>query len=262
MRAAARRHPRQRPLLIGLLTFIVAAAAGTQAFAATSAEHPDYQGTYAGIATTNTGKKAPFTLFVYKRGDTMEITIASKGYKVRVKAPEKWVSKDSVQVDVTVPGLYKAIATGSGTATFAKSAKLWEALGDGEGTLLVTKSGQVTGQAEMVTRGFDQSKANKWIAAHPISSVTSADDAGPVKALNTATPKVDKALLVVAPAAARPPIPDPEKLEILALLGLLMAILLVSAAFFGGKKPLREFEGRWTRTKVALFSGKVPEGGV
>jgi hypothetical protein len=265
MRVRTRRHVVQQPLLLGLLAFIVATAAGTLALAATSDTHPDYQGTYAGIATTNTRAQAPFTLFVYKRGDTMEITVASKGYTVRVKAPENWTSKDSVKVNVTVPGVYKTIATGAGTATFAKSATLWKATGGGSGTLLLTKSGQVAGEAQMVTRGFDQSKADAWIAAHPIkgqNALSSADDASPIKALNTATPKVDKALLVVAPAAARPPVPDPEKLEILALLGLLMAILMVSDAFFGGKKPLREFQGRWTRKKAALNSRKVPEGGV
>ena len=218
--------------------------------------HPDYQGTYAGIATTNSGKKVPFVLFVRQRGTNMEITARAKGYAVRLTAPESWVLSNTVQVDLAVPSAYKTIVTGSGTATFAKNAKLWEAVGDGDGTVLVTKSGSITAEGEMITRGFDEAKGDAWIATH-----AQADKADVSPAADKA-PAISRAVAVAAPAAAQPPVPDPQKLATLVLIGLFIAVVILSGIIFGWNEPITpELKTALTSAVDAMVGYKAPEGG-
>ncbi len=251
---------RSRLFFVGVLAFAIAAGAASWAFAAASASHPDYQGTYAGIATTNSGKKVPFTLFLRQRGTQMQITIRAEGHTVSVTAPEQWPLPNTVQVDVTLPRILRAIATGSGTATFANNGKLWEAIGEGTGTVLITHSGHITGEAQMVTRGFDQTKADAWFAANADKlkpNATTGASSNPIKA-----PAVEKAVRILAPTAAQPPVPDAQKLATLALIGLFIAVIILSSVIFGwNQPPTQELKNQITKSVDAVVGYSPSEGG-
>ncbi len=47
-------------------------------------EEPDYEGTYVGMVTTNTGRKVPIIVYARGQGDQAVLTLGVEGYTVRV----------------------------------------------------------------------------------------------------------------------------------------------------------------------------------
>lgn len=191
------------------------------------AQEGGYTGTYCGAATGSGGDTVPITLFVTDEGADMVITMSAAGFTVRIAAPEQWNGESAVTVAPTVPAIYSSVLSGSGSATFAGDGQAWKADGSGSGAIFVTKQGDASGAAQMISPGIDVDGAIAWHQANPVPGAVAPE---PRPALVSQAEKL-------AAAAAPPgqaPLPDAERLLALAGVGLMGVVLLALAGVGGG----------------------------
>ena len=220
-----------RTRLARLAPLVLVAVCAAAITGVAQAKDSDYQGTYAGTVTTNTGRQVPITVYAFDAGDEAELTLAAEGYHVVVSAAESW-DGSTLGLAPTVPAVYSAVLRGDGTVTFVAEGDVWRASGGGTGTALDTHTGSAEGSAQRVAATMDPEAAAAWHVANPVEG-----GAPPEAERSAIVQAAEKAAAVAAPPL-RAPMGDPEKLASLATIGLWAGIMMVMAAvFFGPKFP-------------------------
>lgn len=219
---------RIRVVRLACLVFVVALV-GAAAAGAAEAKDPDYQGTYAGIVTTNSGRQVPITVYAFDAGGEAELTLAAEGYHVVVPAAESWDGA-TLNLAPTVPGIYSSVLRGDGTVTFMQEGDVWRASGGGTGTALDQHTGSAEGSAQRVATTMDPEAAAAWHVANPVEGGV------PPEAERSAAVKGIEGVAAVAAPPLQAPMGDPEKLASLAVIGLWVGIMMVMASVFFGPK--------------------------
>ncbi|MDZ4169665.1 MAG: hypothetical protein U1E26_08420 [Coriobacteriia bacterium] len=234
-----------RGLLVGLVVAVALGAAATL-----QAQEPSYEGTYAGVVTTNTGRKVPIVVYARGEGDQAVLTLGAEGYTVRVADAETWEGEQML-LSPSVPAIYAAILSGDGNISFVGDGERWTATGSGTGTALDRYAGSAEGSAERVSADMDPEAAVAWHLANPV------EGSPPPFEQRAQLIKTVEGVAALAAPAKQAPLADVEQTQALALIGLYAAIMLILMfIFFGPKLDVDEL-ARWFEFRVQGPSGNA-----